>query len=183
MRTGIGALIDEEIDRQAEHGDGRIVIKCNAVVDPDMVEHLYRASQAGVHVDLIVRGMCSLQPGIPGVSETIRVRSIVGRFLEHSRIFCFGQGERERYYIGSADIMERNLDRRVEAAAPVRDPALQARLREIIEIMLADDRRAWVLGSDAAWRRVESLTDEPPTVDTFRALMDVTLASAVRIVS
>jgi polyphosphate kinase len=183
MRTGIGALIDEEIDRQAEHGDGRIVIKCNAVVDPDMVEHLYRASQAGVHVDLIVRGMCSLQPGIPGVSETIRVRSIVGRFLEHSRIFCFGQGERERYNIGSADIMERNLDRRVEAAAPVRDPALQARLREIIETMLADDRRAWVLGSDAAWRRVESLTDEPPTVDTFRALMDVTLASAVRIVS
>ena len=164
MRSGIGALIDGEIERQAEHGDGRIVIKCNAVVDPDLIEHLYRASQAGVRVDLIVRGMCSLQPGVPGVSETIRVRSVVGRFLEHSRIFRFGEGERERYLIGSADIMERNLDRRVEAAAPVRDAALQARLREIIDIMLADDRRAWVLGSDAVWRRAESLTETPSNV-------------------
>ena len=148
MRSGIGALIDGEIERQAEHGDGRIVIKCNAVVDPDLIEHLYRASQAGVRVDLIVRGMCSLQPGVPGVSETIRVRSVVGRFLEHSRIFRFGEGERERYLIGSADIMERNLDRRVEAAAPVRDAALQARLREII-----DDHARGRPASLGPWRR------------------------------
>jgi polyphosphate kinase len=183
MRSGIATLIDEEVERQSQHGDGRIIIKCNAVVDPELIEHLYRASQAGVRIDLVVRGMCSLQPGVPGISETIRVRSIVGRFLEHSRIFRFGEGERERYYIGSADIMERNLDRRVEAATPVRDPAMQARLREVLEIMLADDRRAWLLGNDGEWRRAESLAELPSSVDTFRALMDATLASTVRVTS
>ena len=106
-------------------------------------------------IDLIVRGMCSLVPGMPGVSETIRVRSVVGRFLEHSRILCFGQGDRERFLIGSADMMERNLDRRVEALVPVDDPALQDRLRTIIEVMLRDDRRAWTLDADGTWRRVE----------------------------
>ena len=90
-----------------------------------MIGALYEASQAGVPIDLIVRGMCSLLPGVPGSSRRIRVRSVVGRFLEHSRIFCFGQGERERFFIGSADLMERNLDRRVEALAPVKEPALR----------------------------------------------------------
>jgi len=178
MRTGIAELIAQEAASHREHGDGRIVIKCNACVDPDMVRALYDASAVGVPIDLIVRGMCSLQPGVPGVSETIRVRSIVGRYLEHSRIFCFGQGERERYYIGSADLMERNLDRRVEAATPVRDQALQDRLREVLDIMLRDDRRAWSLDGDGDWRRVETELESPPGLDTFGALMELASASA-----
>jgi polyphosphate kinase len=179
LRKGVLALIDEEIERQAQHGDGRILMKCNAIVDPTVISALYRASQAGVRVDLIVRGMCSVRPGVPDVSETITVRSIVGRYLEHSRIFVFGQGERERFYIGSADMMERNLDRRVEAMTPVADEASAGRLREIIEIMLADDRRAWQLGSDDTWRRVEEVADEPTGLDTFEALMARALAGTV----
>ncbi len=176
LRNGIYDLMDEEVRRQREHGDGRIVIKANAIVDPEMITRLYRASDAGVSIDLIVRGMVSIKAGVPGLSETIRVRSIVGRFLEHSRIFAFGSGERERFYIGSADLMERNLDRRIEAVTPVSDPQLQARLRQIIEIMLADDRRAWVLGADSEWRRAETLVEQPKGVDTFEQLMAITLA-------
>jgi polyphosphate kinase len=179
LRKGVLALIDEEIERQAEHGDGRIVMKCNAIVDPTIIGALYRASRAGVQVDLIVRGMCSVRPGVPGVSETIRVRSIVGRYLEHSRIFVFGRGERERFYIGSADMMERNLDRRVEAMTPVRHEASTGRLREIIEIMLADDRRAWQLGSDDTWRRIEETAPQPTGLDTFETLMARALAGTV----
>jgi polyphosphate kinase len=172
MRSGIETLIETEIERHREHGDGRIIIKCNACVDPDMIRKLYQASQAGVPIDLIVRGMCSLQPGVPGFSESIQVRSIVGRYLEHSRIFCFGQGDRERYYIGSADLMERNLDRRIEAMAPIKDPLLTDRLRDILAIMRRDDRRAWILGDDAEWRRVETMVDGEPYTDTFESLMD-----------
>jgi polyphosphate kinase len=117
-----------------------------------------------------------VRPGVPGVSETVRVRSIVGRYLEHSRIFAFGRGERERFYIGSADLMERNLDRRVEAVAPVMDPASQARLRTIIEVMLADDRRAWTLSTDDIWRRVEQTVEEPTGLDTFETLMSAARA-------
>jgi polyphosphate kinase len=171
LRSGIIDLINAERDRQRSHGDGRIVMKCNAVVDPQVIAALYRASTAGVQIDLIVRGMCSVRPGVPGISETIRVRSIVGRFLEHSRIFVFGSGERESFYIGSGDIMERNLDRRVEAIAPVSDGDNQARLRQIIELLLADDRRAWQLDTGDTWRRVEQLRGEPGTVDTFDSLM------------
>jgi polyphosphate kinase len=171
IRSGITSLIDAEIERHRAHGDGRIVIKCNAIVDPEMISTLYRASQAGVPIDLIVRGMCSLQPGVPGFSESIAVRSIVGRYLEHSRIFIFGQGDRERTFIGSADLMERNLDRRIEAMTPIKDPAAQARVREIVETMRRDDRRAWILGADAQWRRVGSSVDEEAGIDTFEALM------------
>ena len=171
MRPMLEGLIDAEVERHREHGDGRIIIKCNALVDPPMIQRLYQASQAGVPIDLIVRGMCSLQPGVPGFSESIQVRSIVGRYLEHSRIFCFGQGERERYFIGSADIMERNLDRRVEAIAPVKDEALMTRLRDALAIMRRDDRRAWTLGQDGEWTRVETTIEGEPTTDTFAALM------------
>jgi polyphosphate kinase len=115
--------------------------------------------------------MCSLQPGVPGFSESIAVRSVVGRYLEHSRIFVFGQGERERYFIGSADLMERNLDRRVEAITPVKDEALQERLRDVLAIMRRDDRRAWTLGRDGEWTRVETTIEGEPTTDTFEALM------------
>jgi polyphosphate kinase len=171
IRSGLEELIEQEIERHKASGDGRIIIKCNACVDPQLIDSLYRASQVGVPIDLIVRGMCSLQPGVPGFSESIQVRSIVGQFLEHSRIFAFGQGERERYYIGSADLMERNLDRRIEALAPVKDPALQERLRSVLSILRRDDRRAWTLGPDGEWTRVETTIEGEPTTDTFEALM------------
>ena len=171
IRPGITDLIAAEAERQREHGDGRIVMKMNALVDPGITAALYEASKAGVEIDLIIRGMCSVLPGKPGWSETLRVRSVVGRYLEHSRIYAFGRGERERFLIGSADMMERNLDRRVETLTPVIEPVLQDRLREILAVMLSDDRRAWTLGPDATWRRVESITDEPQGIDTFTTLM------------
>jgi len=178
LRDGLLKLIDEEIAHHQETGEGRIVIKVNAIVDPVTIAALYRASQAGVPIDLIVRGMCSLQPSVPGWSETIRVRSVVGRFLEHSRIYWFGTGSRERVLIGSADLMERNLDRRVEALAPVEDPPLKQRLGEIVRVMLADDRRSWQLCPDGEWRRVEELLGDAATgLDTFETLMGTTRAS------
>jgi len=179
LRSGLIELIDAERHRHLEFGDGRIVIKCNAIVDPASIVALYQASAAGVPVDLLVRGMCSVRPGVPGTSETMRVRSIVGRFLEHSRIFVFGRDERERFFMGSADLMERNLDRRVEALTPVADQESKARLRTIIEVMLADDRRAWQLGSDDRWRRIEEIVGEPRGVDTFETLMAIARASVV----
>jgi len=179
LRSSLIDLIDGERERHQEYGDGRIVIKCNAVVDPASIAALYRASAAGVPIDLIVRGMCSVRPGVPGTSETVSVRSVVGRYLEHSRIFVFGREERERFYIGSGDLMERNLDRRVEALTPVADNESQARLRTIIEVMLADDRRAWQLGSDDRWRRIEEIVAEPRGVDTFETLMSVARAAVV----
>jgi polyphosphate kinase len=177
LRPALLDLINDETERHRRHADGRIVIKCNAIVDPTMIAALYRASAAGVDIDLIVRGMCSVRPAVEGASETIRVRSIVGRYLEHSRIFVFGRGERERFFIGSADLMERNLDRRVEAVTPVSDADSQARLRTIIEVMLSDDRRAWLLGADDAWRRVETTVAAPTGLDTFETLMGMARAS------
>jgi len=171
IRPGITELIAAEAERHRAHGDGRVLMKMNSLVDPAITAALYAASQAGVDIDLIIRGMCSVLPGKAGWSETIRIRSVVGRYLEHSRIYVFGQGERERFWIGSADMMERNLDRRVEALTPVTEPSLQDRLREILTVMLADDRRAWTLGPDAAWRRVESTVSAPAGLDTFETLM------------
>jgi len=149
------ARLSDLIRAEAQDPDGgRIVMKVNSLVDQQMVEALYEASAAGVRIDLIVRGICCLRPGVPGLSENIRVRSIVGRYLEHSRIFAFGERKERHYYIGSADLMPRNLDRRVEAVTPVTDPALEARLQEILDVNLADDRLAWELGADGAWRKV-----------------------------
>jgi polyphosphate kinase len=149
LRSGITQLIE----REAKPG-GRIAIKVNNFIDPDIIDALYAASQAGAEIDLVVRSMCSLRPGVPGLSERIRVRSVVGRFLEHSRIFRFGGGAQPDYYLGSSDIMQRNLDRRVEAVVPVTDLKLCARLAEIFEIELADDVLAWQLGSDGSWQKV-----------------------------
>jgi polyphosphate kinase len=134
---------------------GRIVLKMNALVDPDMVDALYEASQAGAEIDLIVRGICCLRPGIPGLSERITVRSLVGRYLEHSRIFRFGARRGATHYIGSADLMQRNLDRRVEALVPVSDPSLAARLDEILEVLMQDDMLSWTLGPDGTWTKVQ----------------------------
>ena len=128
-------------------------------VDPEMIDELYKASEAGASIDLIVRSICCLRAGLPGMSENIRVRSIVGRNLEHSRILRFGAegAENSEYIIGSADMMPRNLDRRVEAMLRVTDPRLRARLDEILAINLADDELAWTLEPDGTWRKV------PPT--------------------
>jgi polyphosphate kinase len=123
----------------------------NALIDPMIIRALYEASQAGVQIDLIVRGMCCLRPGIPGVSETIRVMSIIGRYLEHSRIFRFHNNGDEQIFIGSADWMPRNLDRRVEAVTPVEDPKLVNELREILQILLSDNRQAWDLQPDGRY--------------------------------
>jgi polyphosphate kinase len=143
----------ELIRGQAREG-GRIVLKMNALVDPDMVDALYEASQAGAEIDLIVRGICCLRPGIPGLSERITVRSLVGRYLEHSRIFRFGARGEATHYIGSADLMQRNLDRRVEALAPVADPSLAARLDGILDVLMQDDMLSWTLGADGRWTKV-----------------------------
>jgi polyphosphate kinase len=153
--------LTELIRREAAAPDGRIVIKANALADPDLIDELYRASQAGARIDLVVRGVCCLRPGVPGLSEGIRVRSIVGRFLEHSRIFRFGSDARGPVYaIGSADMMTRNLDRRVEVVTPVEEPRLAARLGEVLEALLADDVLAWELDADGAWRRASGMRGE-----------------------
>jgi polyphosphate kinase len=148
----------ELIEREAAHAragrEGRIVAKMNALVDPVTIEALYRASEAGVEIDLIVRGICCLRPGLPGVSSRIRVRSIIGRFLEHSRIWQFGNGDAEEFYIGSADWMPRNFLRRVEAVVPVEAPRLQARLRSLLEALLEDNRQAWQLDPSGRWTQL-----------------------------
>ena len=149
----------------------------NSLVDPAMIEALYAASQAGVEVDLIIRGICCLRPGVPGLSERIRVRSIVGRYLEHSRIYYFANGAatgKPMYLIGSADLMERNLDRRVEALAPVEAPALQARLQEVLDVSLTDDVLAWQLDGDGRWQRVQTVHH----LDAHRRLQALALARA-----
>jgi polyphosphate kinase len=155
VRKRIMAMIEEQADAGPQ---GRIVFKLNGLTDAAMIDALYRASGAGVPIDLAIRGLCRLRPGIPDLSETIRVRSIVGSFLEHSRIYRFG-GTNDmplKLYIGSADLMGRNLDRRVEVLVPVRDPELQARLFEVLDLVFDDDTNAWELGPDRRWRRVEN---------------------------
>ena len=144
------------IEREGKPG-GRIVIKVNNLVDPDLIDALYQSSHAGAEVDLIVRSMCSLRPCVSGLSERIRVRSIVGRFLEHSRIFSFGRGEDAELYLGSSDLMPRNLDRRVEVVVPVTDSLLRARLQSILDVCLADDVLAWELSADGAWSKVPTV--------------------------
>ena len=154
LRTGFEELIDRETEHARAGRPAAIVAKLNAISDAGIVQRLYRASQAGVTIDLVVRGMCVLRPGIPGVSETIRVRSIVGRFLEHSRIFDFANGGDHETYIGSADWMGRNLDRRVETVVPVFDPVLRDMIRsEILDVYLADNVKARVLRSDGGYER------------------------------
>ena len=130
-------------------------MKSNHVVDPEIVDELYAASAKGCRIDLIVRGNCSVRAGVPGLSETINLRSIVGRFLEHSRIYRFGPpGPDAIYYIGSADMMQRNLNNRVEALVPVTDPNLKVRLEEVLDVELSDDVLAWEANPDGSWTKV-----------------------------
>lgn len=155
LRERMESLIEREIDHQKAGRRGQIVMKMNALVDRRMIRQLYRASRAGVAIDLIVRGICGLKPGFPGVSETIRVRSIVGRFLEHSRIFWFRNGGDEEVFLGSADLMPRNLNGRVEVLFPVLDPRLVNVLREeILAAYLADNVKARAMNPDGSYERV-----------------------------
>jgi polyphosphate kinase len=153
LRDALARRIHREIAHAQAGRPARMVMKMNSLVDPPMIRSLYEASQAGVEIDLIVRGICCLKPGVPGVSDHIRVRSLIGRFLEHSRIFHFHNDGQPEYLIGSADLMPRNLDRRVEATVPVLDPALQAKLQHILDLCLADRRQAWELRGDR-WTRL-----------------------------
>lgn len=156
IRTGLERLIRREMERHQAHGDGHVIFKMNAIEDPGMIRLLYEASQAGVKIDLIIRGVCALRPGVPGVSETITVRSVIGRFLEHSRIFYFHNGGAEQIYVGSADLMPRNLNRRVEVLFPIEVPRLIRRIRDrILAKYLEDDVCAREMHSDGTYHHLQ----------------------------
>ena len=176
LRDGLIAEIDHVIAAHRSGVPGRVVIKLNAFTDGPMIESIYRASQAGVPVDLIVRSICGLRPGVAGVSENVRVISIVGRFLEHARVFAFHSGNDARVFIGSADMMVRNLDHRVEVITPVEDPACRRDLLESLEIQLADTALAWKLNSDGTWERRHPASGEAP-LDSQDVLMQRALSA------
>jgi polyphosphate kinase len=173
---GLRARILDLIRGETECGpEGRIILKMNGLDDAPIIDALYEASQAGVSIDLIIRSICCLRPGVPGLSETIRVRSIVGRYLEHSRIFGFGRRDDRRWYIGSADLRARNLDRRIEVVVPVEHPKLEARLQEIVDANLGDRALAWMLDADGEWRPP---TFEAPERSAHRVLQDAAMRRA-----
>ncbi len=170
LRPRLNQLISQEM--QVPAGQGRIIMKLNSLADAEMIQHLYAASQAGVQIDLIVRGLCSLRPGLSGLSENIRVRSIVGRFLEHSRVYYFANGNgagQPATYIGSADLLSRNLDRRVETLVRVDDPRLVNRVMEVVDVTLNDNRLAWALDSQGVWTRCCPRTATTSTATTSTA--------------
>ncbi len=156
LKAAILQKIDREIDKHTEDSPGLIQFKVNALEDTDIARALYRASQAGVHVDLLVRDTCRLRPGVPGLSENIRVLSIVGRFLEHARVLYFLNGGKPEYYIGSADMMKRNLESRVEVLTPIESPRLQSDLRYVLDTQLGDHRSAWEMQPDGTYLRREA---------------------------
>ena len=170
LRTAILRRIKREIKRHAKDSSGRIQFQMNALEDPEVTRALYEASAKGVTVDLIVRDSCRIRPGIPGLSENIRVVSVVGRFLQHSRIYYFRNGGDEEYYIGSADCMSRNLSARVETLVPVEDPALRSELRQVLDIQLADRRCAWEMDADGSYtQHVPASGRETCTFETMIA--------------
>jgi polyphosphate kinase len=172
LRARLGELIAREAEHARAGRPSGIIAKVNAVTDDPMIRELYRASQAGVSIDLIVRGICCLRPGVPGVSETIRVRSVVGRFLEHSRLYFFENGGAPEMYLGSADLMERNLDRRVEALTPVRDPEIRRHLRDVVlDAYLRDTDRATELDANGRYRR-PTVDDDAERFNAQRFLLD-----------
>jgi len=173
LRTGLLERIERQTARQREGRPGRIRLKCNAIVDEEVIDALYRASMAGVPVDLWVRGICSLRPGLPGLSETIRVRSILGRFLEHSRIYAFGPADDDdgEVWIGSADLMHRNLDRRVECLCRIKSPEQQHELRTLIDLAMDDGTSSWWLAGDGTWTRHHQDPDGKPLRDLQQYLL------------
>ncbi|WP_016950645.1 polyphosphate kinase 1 [Anabaena sp. PCC 7108] len=176
MRDRFLELINREIENVKNGFSGRIVAKMNALVDPQTIATLYAASRAGVQIDLIIRGICCLRPGLKDISENIRVISIIGRFLEHSRVFYFHNNGQEEIYIGSADWMRRNLDRRVEVITPIKDQDIAKDLQEILGIMLADNRQAWDLQPDGSYIQRRAGEDSPET-HSQQTLMSMVLRS------
>ncbi len=177
LRDRMIVLIQRERDRAQKGEKAYIIAKMNALVDPTIIQNLYEASQAGVEIDLIIRGICCLRPGLEGISDNIRVVSVIGRFLEHSRIFYFyNQGE-EEIYIGSADWMQRNLDRRIEAVVPIEDPQIFQELKGILNLMLADNRQAWELQPDGHYVQRQP-DDEAEVISTHETLMKMALDSS-----
>jgi polyphosphate kinase len=172
LRERILTLIRREIENCRNGKTGRIVAKMNSLVDKEIIATLYEASQAGVKIDLIIRGICCLRPNVKDISENIRVISIIGRFLEHSRIFYFHNAGEEEVYVGSADWMGRNLDRRVEAVTPVLDPDISKELQEILGILLADNFQAWELQTDGSYVKRES-SSEDRAQSAHQILMDM----------
>ncbi|MEU4242086.1 RNA degradosome polyphosphate kinase [Actinoplanes sp. NPDC026619] len=161
VRSGLIERIEQQAEIARAGGESLVQFKVNSLVDEETIDALYRASQVGVKVDLIIRGMCALRPGVPGLSDNIRVRSIVGRFLEHSRVFRFGPGEDAEYWIGSADLMHRNLDRRVEALVRVTLPSAQRDLCRVLELSMSDQSEGWDLAGDGTWHRRPLSASEP----------------------
>ena len=162
MRKGILHLIAEQAEKARNGGPASIMIKANNLTDPSIIEALYEASQAGVKIDLVIRGICCLRPGMEGISDNIQVVSLVGRFLEHARALVFGEGEEEKVYLGSADLMQRNLDRRVEQLFPLRQERHRARIRRLLELQLSDTVNGWELNSDGSFERKIPKEGEEP---------------------
>jgi polyphosphate kinase len=182
LKAGLIERIERETRRHRPDAPGRIQFKCNALEDVDVVRALYRASQAGVKVDLIIRDTCRLRPGVTGLSETVRVISIVGRFLEHARVFYFHNGGDEEYFIGSADIMRRNLESRVEVLVPIEDAELREQLRLMLNVQLGDSRNAWDMQADGSYvqRQPSSQRDEQGSQSTLVAITERRAAAALK---
>jgi polyphosphate kinase len=162
LRDGILRLIEEQAEKARNGEPARITCKMNSLTDPRIIEALYEASQAGVKIELIIRGICCLRPGMEGISENIRVVSLVGRFLEHARAFAFGEEGEDRIYLGSADLMQRNLDRRVEQLYPLCEARHRAKVRRLLELQLADTANAWELGAEGSFERLRPQEGEEP---------------------
>jgi polyphosphate kinase len=178
LRNAILREIEQTVAAHSPSSPSRILIKINALVDPWCIDALYAASQAGVRIDLNVRGICCLRPGVPGLSETIRVISVVGRFLEHSRVYAFERDGQHTVYISSADLMPRNLEHRVELAVPIEDPMLRAQVLETVELCLKDNHNAWELDGDGRWTRIPRPADPAATINAQAELMRLHLLRA-----
>jgi polyphosphate kinase len=172
LRAGLLERIEGQVERARSGQPARIQFKCNAIIDEAIIDALYRASQVGVPIDLWVRGICGVRPGIAGMSENIRVRSVLGRFLEHSRVYAFGTGVSDgEVWMGSADLMHRNLDRRVELLIRVSDPAQQAELRGLIDMAMDDGTASWWLAGDGSWTRHHLDESGEPLTDVQKYLI------------
>ena len=161
LYEGLLTEIEQTIESHSPERPSRIRMKMNSLLDASMIRALYRASQAGVPVELNVRGICALRPAVPDISENIEVVSVLGRFLEHSRVYSFERGDEHRMFVGSADLMPRNLYNRVELVIPIEDPQVKAEIKEVLDLSLADNVGAWTLGAGGEWKRRERREDEP----------------------
>lgn len=172
LKQKVLQLMDEEIRKGSS---GRIIMKMNSLTDVDFIEKVSEASRAGVRIDIIVRGICCILPGIPGYTDNLRVMSVVGRYLEHPRIFSFGAGDEQKIYIGSADMMTRNTEKRVEVACPILDPDIKRQINHYLKVMLSDNIKARVLQSDGTYRKREQ---KEPFVDSQAVFMEEALQRA-----